>query len=265
MPWKEELPMDQKTQFISEYLRDSLSFTELCQRYHISRKTGYKWIARYQAEGPAGLVDRSRRPHSFPDQTPEVMRLAIIQARRRHPSWGAKKLLKLLQRRDPQTTWPSRWTVCVAHLARQRARRVEQRLGRDDAAHEPAGERLLGREHAARVAPIPWPRLMPTRRGRNQLLHASGTMPRRANTKPMRARAATRCGRPSAASSSTPTPTAGPLIAAITGFFDSKMRSVTQPAAVAMLRRCGSARRGSRTCRRRRRGRRRRRTRAPRR
>ena len=36
MPLKEELPMDQKTQFISEYLRDSLSFTELCQRYHIS-------------------------------------------------------------------------------------------------------------------------------------------------------------------------------------------------------------------------------------
>ena len=42
MPWKDLLPMDQKTQFVSEYLRDSLSFTELCQRYHISRKTGYK-------------------------------------------------------------------------------------------------------------------------------------------------------------------------------------------------------------------------------
>jgi transposase InsO family protein len=112
MPWKEELPMDQKTQFISEYLRDSLSFTELCQRYHISRKTGYKWIARYQTEGPAGLVDRSRRPHSSPDQTPEAVGLAIIQARRRHPTWGAKKLLKLLERKDPKQAWPSRWTVC---------------------------------------------------------------------------------------------------------------------------------------------------------
>ncbi len=64
MPWKVELLMDQKTQFISEYLRDSLSFADLCQPYHISRKTGYKWIARYRCEGPAGLVDRSRRPHS---------------------------------------------------------------------------------------------------------------------------------------------------------------------------------------------------------
>jgi putative transposase len=112
MPWKVDLPMDQKTQFISEYLRDSLSFTELCQRYHISRKTGYKWIKRYHAEGPAGLEDRSRRPHSSPDQTPEAVRQAIVEARRRHPSWGAKKLLKLLERKEPLSDWPSRWTIC---------------------------------------------------------------------------------------------------------------------------------------------------------
>ena len=86
MPWKDLSPMDQKTQFVSEYLRDSLSFTELCQRYHISRKTGYKWIARYQAHGPAGLVDRPRRPHSSLDQTLDALRRAICDARRRHPS-----------------------------------------------------------------------------------------------------------------------------------------------------------------------------------
>src|ERR1044072_127338 len=108
MPWKELLPMDQKTQFISEYLRDSLSFTELCQRYHISRKTGYKWINRYEAEGPTGLLDRSRRPHSSPEQTSEALRLSIIDARRRHPSWGAKKVLKLLQRKAALSTWHCR-------------------------------------------------------------------------------------------------------------------------------------------------------------
>jgi len=42
--------MDQKTQFVSEYLRDTISFTELYDRYGISRKTDYKWINRYQAE-----------------------------------------------------------------------------------------------------------------------------------------------------------------------------------------------------------------------
>jgi transposase InsO family protein len=127
MPWEQQLPMDQKTQFVSEYLRDTISFTELCDRYGISRKTGYKWIDRYRGEGPAGLAERSRRPHSSPDQTPEPLRLAIIEARRRHPSWGAKKLLKHLRGKDQQADWPSRWTVCEilrrAGLVRQRTRR----------------------------------------------------------------------------------------------------------------------------------------------
>jgi putative transposase len=127
MPWEQSLPMDQKTQFVSEYLRATISFTELCDRYGISRKTGYKWIDRYQAEGPAGLTERSRRPHSSPDQTPEPLRLAIIEARHRRPSWGAKKLLKHLRSKDPQANWPSRWTVCQilrrAGLVRQHARR----------------------------------------------------------------------------------------------------------------------------------------------
>ena len=127
MPWKDELLMDQKTQFISEYLRDSLSFTDLCLRYHISRKTGYKWAARYHSDGPAGLANRSRRPHSSPDQTDDALRRAICDARLRHPSWGAKKILKLLQRKDPQAHWPSRWTVCEIlrreGLVRQKTRR----------------------------------------------------------------------------------------------------------------------------------------------
>ncbi len=127
MPWEESSPMDQKTQFVSEYLRDTISFTELCDRYGISRKTGYKLIDRYQAEGPAGLAGRSRRPHSSPDETPEPLRLAIIEARRRHPSWGGKKLLKHLKSKDPQADWPSRSTVCDillrAGLVRQKTRR----------------------------------------------------------------------------------------------------------------------------------------------
>jgi putative transposase len=127
MPWEQSLPMDQKTQFVSEYLRATISFTELCDRYGISRKTGYKWIDRYRSEGPVGLAERSRRPHSSPDQTPEPLRLAIIEARRRHPSWGAKKLLKHLKSKDSKADWPSRWTICEilrrAGLVRQRTRR----------------------------------------------------------------------------------------------------------------------------------------------
>ncbi len=66
MPWSQLSPMDQKTQFIADYLRRSLSVTELCEHYGISRKTGYKWIERYERGGPAGLAERSRRPHVCP-------------------------------------------------------------------------------------------------------------------------------------------------------------------------------------------------------
>jgi len=127
MPWKEELPMNQKTQFISEYLNGTFTVTELCERYNISRKTGYKWIGRYEEEGPGGLEERSSRPRSSPEQTPEDLRQAIIEARKKHKSWGSKKLLKLLKRKRPGAPWPSRRTVSdilkKEGLVREKSRR----------------------------------------------------------------------------------------------------------------------------------------------
>jgi transposase-like protein len=61
MPWKEASPMDERTQFIADYLRDVLSISELCAMYGITRKAGYKWIDRYLRQGPVGLEERSRR------------------------------------------------------------------------------------------------------------------------------------------------------------------------------------------------------------
>jgi putative transposase len=74
MPWREASPMDQRTQFIADDLRDVLSITELCELYGISRKTGYKWIDRYVRHGPAGLEEGSRRPRCSPNQTAEAQR-----------------------------------------------------------------------------------------------------------------------------------------------------------------------------------------------
>lgn len=85
--------MDQKTQFIADYLRRSVSTTELCELYGVSRKTGYKWIERYLKRGPQGLEERSRRPQSSPQEVVE----AFLELRRRHPSWGARKLLSILR------------------------------------------------------------------------------------------------------------------------------------------------------------------------
>src|SRR6266581_3952440 len=103
MPWREASPMDQRTQFIADHLRDVLSITELCALYGISRKTGYKWIDRYIRHGPAGLEEDSRRPRRSPNQTSEEVVSAILDARRRHPRWGGKKLLALLHKRQFRT------------------------------------------------------------------------------------------------------------------------------------------------------------------
>jgi len=104
--------MDQRTQFIADYLRETLTITELCDLYGVSRKTGYKWIERYLRQGPAGLEERSRRPLASPNATaPEIVQ-AFLEVRRRHPSWGAKKLLSIVGKRHPRFELPGRSTVC---------------------------------------------------------------------------------------------------------------------------------------------------------
>jgi putative transposase len=111
MPWSHTTPMDQQTPFIADDLRDRLSVTELGALYSISRKTGYQWIDRYLTHGPQGLEERSRRPSTSPRHTPDHV-VAILDARRHHPSWGAKKLLSILSQRHPRWPWPARSTVC---------------------------------------------------------------------------------------------------------------------------------------------------------
>jgi putative transposase len=88
MPWSETSPMDQKTKFIADYLRHSLPISELCTDYGISRKTGYKWIDRYLHDGPQGLEDRSTKPYTAPNRTPEHIVQALIDLRSHHPTWG---------------------------------------------------------------------------------------------------------------------------------------------------------------------------------
>jgi putative transposase len=131
MPWREASPMDQRTQFIADHLRDMLSLTELCELYGISRKTGYKWIDRYVRQGPAGLEERSRRPRRSPNATSEEIVGAILEARRRHPSWGGKKLLALLQRRHPRWSLPGRSTACdiLSRHGMVPRRRQRRRIG----------------------------------------------------------------------------------------------------------------------------------------
>jgi putative transposase len=111
MPWRQTSPMDQKTQFIADSLRDRLSMTERCELSSVSRKTGYNWVDRYRTHGLQGLEARSRRPSTSPRHTPDYVVAAILEARPRQPSWGAKKLVSRLRTRHPRWPWPARSTV----------------------------------------------------------------------------------------------------------------------------------------------------------
>jgi putative transposase len=112
MPWLEIAPMEQRARFIADVRAGLYSMTELCERYGISRKTGYKWWERVEEDGRAALADRSRAPHHCPHRIPEAIAELLCTARRTHPQWGPKKLLDLLRPRHRRiTAWPAVSTV----------------------------------------------------------------------------------------------------------------------------------------------------------
>lgn len=112
MPWRERSPVDLRVQFMTEFRTELWTMTELAAQYGISRKTGYKWVERSATGDVAALLDRSRRPLTQPTATAPQLVEALAALRRRHPRWGAKKLLVLARRQDPDAAWPRRSTVC---------------------------------------------------------------------------------------------------------------------------------------------------------
>lgn len=103
--------MDLRRAFVHEVLRETETMTELCTTYDISRKTGYKWLGRYERDGSRGLIDRSRRPAQSPTAVPRAVVEALLAARRRKPYWGARKLHAWLHRTQPTVAWPTRSTI----------------------------------------------------------------------------------------------------------------------------------------------------------
>jgi transposase InsO family protein len=114
----------------------------LCRRFGISRKTGYKWIDRFQEAGRLGLQDRPRRPRTSPQATDADVVAAVVEMRGRHPTWGAKKLLAKLAECAPELDLPA---VSTASDIITRAGLVEPRRRRQSVPHVgkpwPRGER----------------------------------------------------------------------------------------------------------------------------
>ena len=108
MPWLETAPMDERLRFVADDGRGLYTRAELCARYRISRKTGYKWLERYKESGRSGLADRSHAPHHCPHRISAEMAILLCAARRTHPDWGPGKLLDWLAARHLEIdAWPA--------------------------------------------------------------------------------------------------------------------------------------------------------------
>ena len=111
MPWSETNRMEQRAQFVLDALRAHFTMTELCERYGISRKTGYKWLARYHGEGAQGCSDRLRAPKNHPNKTHRLVVKKLLVTRKKHPGWGPVTLHAYLQDHYPEIAWPCPSTI----------------------------------------------------------------------------------------------------------------------------------------------------------
>jgi transposase InsO family protein len=111
MPWKETCAMDQRVALLADWLRDEWTMTELAARYGITRKTAYKWVRRYEAEGAGGLLERSRAAAHPGRAIGAEARTAILALRGAHPHWGPRKLAAILREREPERPWPAPSTM----------------------------------------------------------------------------------------------------------------------------------------------------------
>jgi putative transposase len=97
MPWAQTDRMNERLQFVNAVRKHKASFRSLCAAFGVAPKTGYKWLHKFESDGPLGLWDRSRRPKSNSRSiSPEVV--ARLVALRRELGWGPKKLVVELER-----------------------------------------------------------------------------------------------------------------------------------------------------------------------
>jgi len=111
MVWKETCAMEERIRFVDAVVENTETFAAICRRFGVSRKSGYKWLARYQAEGVEGLKDQSRAPlHHAQAITARIAELCLA-VRRAHPTWGPVKVKAWLEQHRPGIEWPAASTI----------------------------------------------------------------------------------------------------------------------------------------------------------
>lgn len=118
MPFTELSIMSQRIEFCILASKTGSNMSDLCNRFKISRRTGYKWLERYLEKGFIGLEDKSRRPNNFPNQTPRPIDQYVVDLRENDPEWGAKKLHKIILNHKEQGLYQFSTVPCKATITR---------------------------------------------------------------------------------------------------------------------------------------------------
>jgi len=110
MPWKATSVTDQRAKFMLDYNErvrtGQTTMFALCAEHGVSRKTGYKIVARYQQSGWQGLADHSRAPLGGKHWiSPETIS-AVLDVRLDFPQWGSRKIVAYLRDTEPDQQWP---------------------------------------------------------------------------------------------------------------------------------------------------------------
>jgi transposase InsO family protein len=105
MPWRDVSVMDERLEFVRLAGLEGANRRDLCRRFGISPKTGYKWLARHEAGEPP--EDRSRRPLSSPRRSAAEVEARVLNVRDAHPAWGARKIARCLERDGHAAPAPS--------------------------------------------------------------------------------------------------------------------------------------------------------------
>lgn len=111
MSWKTTDPEAAKAAFIAEFKTEEFAVADLAKRHGISRKTAYKWLARFAAEGWAGLQERSRAPLSHPNALGDEVEKLVLACKARWAKWGAPKLLVKLRAQLGEERCPSESSI----------------------------------------------------------------------------------------------------------------------------------------------------------
>jgi hypothetical protein len=118
MPFIELNIMSQRIEFCILASKSESNLSDLCRRFNVTRRTGYKWLQRYLDKGLPGLKDKSRRPHTFPNQTPPLIDQYVVKLRKSDPEWGSKKLHKIITKHKGQGLYTFPTIPCKATITK---------------------------------------------------------------------------------------------------------------------------------------------------